>query len=263
MGQQRFVRKNMAFYDAQRRQENKKTRRKVFYTFLLIFISLVFLAVCVAVFLNVKTITVNGSERYGYDEIMEYVPISEGDNIFSFEADAIEENIKRSLAYIGDVQIKRDLPTTVEVNIVEEKPYFAANLAGHTYLISSKLKVLEKVDAETAESLELAELSFKSVRRCIVGREMEFVDERTLDALLMLYESFETNYIETKINSVDIQSRFDIYINYDDRFDVYLGDTENIDIKIRFLVSIIDELDADAKGKIDVSNHREASVALS
>ena len=92
---------------------------------------------------------------------------------------------------------------------------------------------------------------------------MEFVDERTLDALLTLYQSFEANYIESKIKDVDVRSRFDIYINYDDRFEVYLGDTENIDIKIRFLVGIIDELDDDAKGKIDVSNHREASVALS
>ncbi len=263
MEQQRFVRKNMAIYDAQRRQENKRTKRKVFYTFLLIFISLVFLAVCVAVFLNVKTITINGIEKYEYDKIMEYVPIVEGDNIFSFEADVIEQNIKQSLPYIGEVDIKRDLPTTVEINIIEEKPYFAAELAGDTYLISSNLKVLEKVKDQKVESLELTELSLNSVRRCIVGSEIEFVDERTLDALQMLYQSFETNYIETKINAVDVRSRFDIYINYDDRFEVYLGDTDNIDIKIRFLVGIIDELDEGSKGKIDVSNHREASVALS
>jgi len=263
MEQQKFVRKNMAIYDAQRRQENKRTKRKVFYTFLLIFVSLVFLVVCVAVFLNVKTVNVNGIEKYNYEQIMEYVPIVEGDNIFSFEASAIEKNIKQALPYIGEVDIKRDLPTTVEINIIEEKPYFAAELANDTYLISSNLKVLEKVDEQTAKSLELTTLSLNSVRRCIVGDQIEFVDGRTLDALLSLYESFEANYIETKINSVDIKSRFDIYINYDDRFEVYLGDTDNIDIKIRFLVGIIDELDEGSKGTIDVSNHREASVALS
>ena len=86
---------------------------------------------------------------------------------------------------------------------------------------------------------------------------------RTYDAVLSLYDSFEANSIETKIKKVDVRSRFDIYVNYDSRFEVYLGDTDNIDIKIQFLVGIIDELDEGTKGKIDISNHREAAVALS
>ncbi|MBO5869432.1 MAG: FtsQ-type POTRA domain-containing protein, partial [Clostridia bacterium] len=146
MGQQKFVRKNMAIYDAQRRHESKRTKRKVFYAFLLVCISLVFLAVCVAVFLNVKTINVNGLERYETEQIMEYVTIAEGDNIFSFEASVIEEKIKESLPYVGAVEIKRDLPSTVEINVTEYKPYFISELAGDSYLISSNLKVLEKTE---------------------------------------------------------------------------------------------------------------------
>lgn len=260
---QRFVRKNMAIYDAQRRQENKRNRRKVFYVVLLVAVSVIFLAVCIAVFLNVKTINVNGIEKYSYEEILEYVPIEEGDNIFSFESDVIEENIKRSLPYVGEVEIKRDFPTTVEINIIEKKPYYAAELAGDTYLISSDLKVLDKIDDMSASDTELTVLSLNSVKSCIVGTEMQFVDERTLDALNDLYSTFESECIESKIKSVNIKSRFDIYINYEGRFDVYLGDTDNIEIKTRFLVGIIDELEPDAKGKIDVSNHRQASVALS
>ena len=262
MEQQKFTRKNPALFDAQRQKDTKRTRRKIFYISLIVCISLVFLAVCVVVFLKVQTVNVNGLERYQAEEILEYVPIEIGDNIFSFEATPIEENIKRALPYVGEVQIKRDLPTTIDINIVERKPYFIAELAGESYLISSDLKVLEKTN-ENVEEENLTTLSLNSVRRCIVGEQMEFVDKRTLDALLSLYDSFEDNYIETKIHGVDVRSRFDIYINYDNRFEVYLGDTNNIDIKIRFLVGIIDELEEGTKGKIDVSNHREASVALS
>ncbi len=263
MEQQKFVRKNTAIYDTQRRQENKRTRRKVFYVFLFLFVSAIFLAVCVTVFLNVKTISINGLEKYEYEQIMEYVPILEGDNIFSFDSDVIEQNIIAAFPYIETVEIKRDLPTTVEVNITEEKPYFKAELAGDTYLISSNLKVLEKINTASEETTALTTLSLGSVRRCIVGSNVEFVDERTFDALIELYEAFEANYIDTKINGVDVRSRFDIYIEYDNRFEVYIGDTDNIDIKIRFLIGIIEELEKDAKGKIDVSNHREGTVALS
>lgn len=260
---QRFVRKNMAIYDAQRRQEKKRTRRTVFYVLLLLFISAIFLAVCVAVFLNVETININGLQKYTYDDVIEHIPIEIGDNIYSFDAEEIEALITEALPYVGSVEIKRDLPTSIEVNIIEKEPYFAAELAGDTYILSSDLKVLEKLPDTSVENSDLTVLTLKSVRRCIVGADLEFVDERTYDAVITLYNSFEANYIETKIKKVDVRSRFDLYVDYDGRFEVYLGDTDNIDIKIQFLVGIIDELDEGTKGKIDISNHREAAVALS
>ena len=263
MEQQKFIRKNTTIFDAQRRMEKKQSRRTLFYVFLFLAISLVFLAVCVAVFLKVETVEIKGVERYTYEDIAQYVPIETGDNIFSFNAGEIEQSILEKLAYVGEIEIERDLPTTVIVSVKEKKPYYAAELAGDTYLMSSDLKVLEKLNDTSAESLGLASLSLTSVRSCIVGSYVEFLDKRTNDALDELFLAFEENYIQEKIKGVDVRSRFDIYINYDDRFEVYLGDTDNIDIKIRFLVGIIDELEEGTKGKIDISNHREAAVALS
>ncbi len=263
MERQRFVRKNTAIFDAQRRNEKKRTRRIVFYVALFLSISLIFLGVCTAVFLNVETVNVTGTVRYVPEQILEYVPIQVGDNIFSFDSNEIIEALKKELPYIGNVEIERDLPTTVNINVVEEKPFYAADLAGEIYLLSSDLKVLEKQNGVSAEQLGLTALSLNNVRRCIVGQSVEFIDERTGVALDELYSSFESLYIEDKIKAVDVRSRFDIYVNYDGRFEVYLGNTENIDIKIRFLVKIIDELKPTDKGRINLSNYREAAVALS
>ena len=263
MERQKFVRKNTALFDAQRRNEKKRTRRIVFYVALFLSISLIFLGVCTAVFLNVETVNVTGTVRYVPEQILEYVPIQVGDNIFSFDSNEIIEALKNELPYIGDVEIERDLPTAVNINVVEETPFYAADLAGETYLLSSDLKVLEKQNGVSAEQLGLTNLSLNNVRRCIVGQSVEFIDERTEVALDELYASFENLYIEDKIKSVDVRSRFDIYVNYDGRFEVYLGNTENIDIKIRFLVKIIEELKPTDKGRINLSNYREAAVALS
>lgn len=263
MERQRFVRKNTAIFDAQRRNEKKRTRRIVFYVALFLSISLIFLGVCVAVFLNVESVNVIGIEKYSPEQILEYVPIQIGDNIFSFDSDEIEEVLKKELPYVGSVEIERDLPTSVNVNVVEEKPFYAATLASETYLLSSDLKVLEKAKNVSAEQLGITELSLNNVRRCIVGQSLEFIDERTEVALNELYSSFENHYIEDKVKSVDVRSRFDIYINYDGRFEVYLGNTENIEIKISFLVKIIEELKPTDKGRINLSNYREAAVALS
>ena len=263
LGQQKYVRKNTILFDAARRQEKKRNRRSMFYVFLFLFVSFVFLAVCVTVFLNVKTIKVNGNERYTYDEIISLAPITIGENIFAFDKDDVESAIAHSLPYVGTVEIKRDLPSTVEINIIEETPCFAAELAGDTYILSSKLKVLERLKDTKTDSTGLSKLSLNNVKTCVVGDSIEFVNNRTFDAVISLCENFAENGIFDKIRGVDVHSRFDIYIYYEDRYKVYIGDTENIDIKIRFLVEIIEELEPGSKGTIDVSNPREAHVALS
>ncbi len=262
MEQQKFVKKNKAFADAQRRNENKRTRRTVFYIFLLVFVSVVFLAVCAAVFLKVDQVNINGSERYSYDEIRALVPITEGENIYSFDSDDIEESILKAFPYIKTVEVKRDLPTSVEINIVEEQPYFVTELAEDAYILTSDLKVLERHPDKSASEFDLVILDLNNVRECIVGNKVKFVNDRTLNAVAELYKCMEENYITDKITSIDIRSRFDIYMNYDNRFTVYVGNTEDIDIKIRFLVAIIDELDENATGEIDISDPHEAPVAL-
>lgn len=263
MEQQRFVRKNTAILDTARRQDKKRTRRTVFYVFLLLFVSIIFLGVCVAVFLNVETININGNEKYTYEDILEHVSINLGDNIYSFDADEIADDIKAALPYIGEIEIKRDLPGTVEINIVEEDAYYAAYLAGDTYVLSSGLKVLECVSGDENSESGLVPISVNNVRRCFVGKKVEFVNERNLSALSLLYNSFEAVGIQNKIRRVDFTSRFDISFNYENRFDVYVGDTDNINIKMQFLVGILDELEPNAKGKIDISDPGEAAVSLS
>ncbi len=263
MEQQKFTRKNMAVLDAQRRHVNKQKRRSLLYIIIFVLISIAFLAVSVFVFLKVKTIDVEGTEKYSYEEIMELVPIGEGENIYSFNKKSIEEALMRDLPYVGNVKIKRDLPTRVVVYITEEEPVYAANIAGDVYVLSANMKVLERLDKDEVPDSSLATLSLSSVKRCIVGSQLEFSDSRTLDSVLLLYQTISDNFIENKIKGVDIRSRFDMYINYDNRFEVYVGDIENIDIKIEFLIGIIDALESNSHGKIDISNHQEASVALS
>ena len=263
MEQQRFVRKNLNLVEAQQRQEKKRLRRKIFYVFLFIIISAVFIGVCFAVFLDIKEINVNGNSKYSYEEIVKYIDAKKGDNIYSFDAKDTEERMKQELPYIGKIEIKRKLPSTVEINIVEEMPYYITEIGGKQYILSTDLKVLEQQNNPDAESGKLAKLDVGNVRKCMVGSDIEFADPRTFDALNELYSCFENEVIEGKIKGVKAKTRFDIYINYDDRFKVYVGDMENADIKIKFLVSILDRLGKTAKGTIDVSEGNEAAVALS
>lgn len=263
MEQQRFVRKNMTVIEAQQRQEKKRMRRSLFYFLLFFTVTAVFLVVCFTVFLNIKEFSVTGNSRYTTEEILAMVPAETGKNIYSFDADETEALIKQKLPYIGSVEISRNLPSTVEINIVEEKPVFALRLAGRIYVLSSGLKVLESVDESTQWINELAELEVSNIRRCMVGELLEFVDARTFDAVTELYTCFENESMEMNITAVRAESRFDIYVDYGGRFEVYVGDMENADIKVRFLSAIIDRLGEKSHGTIDISSANEAAVALS
>ncbi len=263
MGQQRFVRKNKAVFEAAQRQERKRTRRMVFYISLFLVVTIVFLVVCATVFLKVRTININGNEKYTPEQIMEYIPINLEENMYSFDSDDIEANILQQLPYIKEIDISRDLPTTIDVNIIEERAYYAADIAGDAYILSPDLKVLECKPNTEASTLGIATITLSNIRRCIVGSQVEFVSNRDLDALNTLYANFESNGIENRIKAVDFGSRFDITFNYDNRFKVYVGDTEDILMKMRFFVAVLDELDPNATGVINISNPREASVALS
>lgn len=259
---QKFMRKDPAIAENMRRVEKKRSRRKAAFVMLFIAVALVFLAVCFFVFLKVKSVEIVGNEKYSYDEIRALIPVKEGDNIYSFDTEEIKAEILRTLPYVGKVEIKRDLPKTLVVTVEEEKPYFATDLAGDAYILSSDLKVLEKRPKTAAKQVGITVLSLNSVRRCVVGETIEFVDGRTADAISEIYKELEYNYIADKIVSLDVRSRFDIYFNYENRFKVYFGDMEKADIKVRFLVGIIDELYPDSTGTIDISDSNEAAVAL-
>ena len=100
------------------------------------------------------------------------------------------------------------------------------------------------------------------MERCIVGEKVTFSDARTASDLEELYRCLSANGIMGQIRSIDMTSRFDITIDYDGRFSVYLADIDNMDIKIRFLVGIIDQLSAVDRGYINLSDYHEAAVRL-
>ncbi|MBO4453381.1 MAG: FtsQ-type POTRA domain-containing protein, partial [Clostridia bacterium] len=133
---------------------------------LFVAVSLIFVGVCFAVFLRVDTITVTGNTKYTEEEIVGLVPVEMGDNIFFFDADKTAEKIECTLPFVGEVTIKRDLPSTVAVEIIEEQPCFATGIAGDTYILSSDLKVLERRKRTSPEKTGLTVLQLNSVRRC-------------------------------------------------------------------------------------------------
>ena len=171
-------------------------------------------------------------------------------------------NITDSMPYVGDVVIKRELPSGISIEVAEKKAVMYTLINGDYYLLSDELTVLSATDKLSGVPSSAIKLVTGTVDRCLVGQTLTFMDTRTYDSVLEMYSVLKENEMDYYIREIDIKSRFDISMQYTDRFDVYIGDMDDFELKIPFLVKVIDELYEEVKGSIDLSSYKEATVSL-
>ena len=261
--QQRFtrVRTGVHMDELRSRQDRKRHRRMVAYILLLAGATVIFLAVCFFLFFRISEIRVEGNEIYSAEQILEQMPFAVGENLFSFDTAEAEGALRKALPYIGNVEIKRSLPSLVTVEVSERRIELSLAIGEEAYLLSGDLQVMGRIGGgEITEGV--TRLRTGDVERCVVGERVVFRDGRVASDLEELYRCLSENGMMGKIRSIDMTSRFDITINYEGRFTVYLASIENMEIKIRFLGGIVAQLAPDDRGSIDLANHREAAVRL-
>ena len=107
------------------RRSHNKTRRRNRGRFGLLFKLLCLVALVVAmtagvtVFFRVESVVVTGNQRYTQEEIVAATGIQMGDNLFGLNKNQIDQRLRQSLPYIGDVLIRRSLPSTILITVTE------------------------------------------------------------------------------------------------------------------------------------------------
>ena len=71
------------------------------------------------VFFRVESVVISGNERYSQEEIIAASGIQVGDNLYGLNKVRIDQNIRTSLPYIGDLTINRALPNTIVITVTE------------------------------------------------------------------------------------------------------------------------------------------------
>lgn len=241
------------------KQQRKNTLRWVFYVFVFLIVCGIFASVCFGVFFRVSAIDLSGVTHYTYEEICERLPVSLGDNMYSFSASGIESALRFDLPYVAEITVSRKLPSTVTITVVEKEPVMYMKVIDSYYLISDTLNVLERTDTAPDPAEGLIEFTTGRLSRCIVGETLRFTDSSTSDAFLSLCQAIADNELDGKINAISLKSRFDITMTYENRIEVYIGDTTDADMKMRFLIGIMKQLDENDSGCLDLTDTKEAS----
>lgn len=232
-----------------------------------LFSTLSFIVICAAlvfgmsVFFRVSNIEVIGADHYTSSEIIEASGVKNGDNLMFVNRDSVAEKIYKRLIYIGEVKVSRKLPNTITIEINESSTFAVVETESGLWLIDKNCRLLEECSLQEAESyLKVSGISgVKPQKGSILSVSEE--DKINVQYLKDVLTSMTTLKIITDVNSIDVSNAVNVEFEYLDRFKVKLGKNENVDYKLEMLLGVVEKLEADDKGIVDLSQSKKAQFS--
>ena len=222
----------------------------------------VILAVTVGatVFFRVEQVTVSGNQRYTQEEIIAASGIQLGDNLYSLNKVRIDQNLRTTLPYIGELTINRSLPSTVVITVTEweavaqvaapgveqvaayqeEAGEKAVTTAQEPWLISVKGKLLEPAPPDSA-AIAVTGLIPLSPQ---AGSMMEVPEgEHTrLAVLTALLEALGEAGMQSQVSDIRLEAT-QLMVRYAGRFDVKMKLNADFSYDVRLMRAIREKME--------------------
>lgn len=256
---------------ARRRKRNhssarirRRARRRSFRRFIFRVITVMLIicagAAALTLFFKVENVEVQGETRYTVEQIRQTLGVEAGDNLFFCGKNAGVERLYESYPYLSTVSVKRKLPDTLIVTVSDCIPVATIRDKENTaWLIDRWGKVLEstqdlskypQIVGVTAENVpigsKLGEQTDKpepeaADEQVQVSAQAATTQNEQISMLLLLLDALAESERIGRVDFMNLTRLYDVHIGYDGRFDVQLGSLEELDRKLRFLDTIIDE----------------------
>ena len=241
---------NIYIKKARQKRRNKK-----------IFILIIFIMISIGIFVTktntfkIDDIQCTGDVLVTKDYVLSNLDHIKGENIFFVTKHSIKEMLKAN-PYIKDVEISKELPRKLVVNVHEKKGLYYIYDGSNYNIISSELVLLEKVDS--IDDKILVELKGIDISDKKIGERVS--DDSRIEKLLEEFYK-EEEVIKNKnedftIKSVDISDLSNINVYLNDIL-VRLGRDENIRQKMSNAINtyksgyVTEYIDASSKGTPD------------
>lgn len=133
-----------------RKKRRKKRAKMVFFSLLFVLMLLTLAILSVTVFFNAEQIRVEGNSKYTIEELLETGGLKIGQNLFRLDKFEVIEKME-TLPYVKEVTIKRKLPNTLTVKVVENEPVIWLPATGGVALLNEEYRVLELLSVALPE----------------------------------------------------------------------------------------------------------------
>ena len=244
----------------QNRRRRRRARRggaPTVLVLLCVLVAVMAVITAMTIFFKVQTFTLTGDTRYSEEHIVAATGLQPGDNLVLFDKFSIIDQIFDACPYLDTVQIRRRYPDRVEIIVTEcvavaviedekteipdpedESKTITVGGTGR-WLIDRNGKLLEKTPS--SKPTDLTRIYGVTLKDPQIGKYVEILQEDLEKPLFLLLNTAEDDGILQDIGGMDFSKQYDIRFNYLERFTVEIGSTENLDRKLQYLHTIIEE----------------------
>lgn len=222
----------------QKLKRRRKIKRIISLLCLAISIVCVSAVLVLTVFFKINTIKISGASVYANKKIIEQSNITIGSSLFSVNEEELNELLTKRLPYIKEIKLKRKLPDTISIEVVETTEVAAFSNGSAYVLIDETGKVLSKSATEIKDGVTLVKgLSFKTAEE---GKVITFNDEKLTADFLELLGSIKENELQL-ITEISLTKDKEFKAVYDGRIIIKFGLMDDIDKKIQRAKIAIDQ----------------------
>ena len=188
---------------------------------------------------NILEIKVVGNQKITSEKIINMSGIVVNENAFKIDIKQAIANILQE-PYIEKVEIKRVLPSTIEIQVKERQATFMLEFANGYVYINNQGYMLEISE----EKLEIPIITgyVTPVENIVPGNRLQTEDLKKMETVLKIMETAKSNEIEKMITKIDIsdEKNYTLILEGEGKT-AYLGDASNINTRIQYLKLVIEK----------------------
>lgn len=186
---------------------------------------------------KIQRIIVQGNNEIPKEDIIFESEVSKGENLFKMDRSHAEKNISL-LPYVKSVKIRRKLPNTVMINIVEREEHLLIENIASYYVADEEGHILKQVD-EIKKDLVL--IKGTNIRNLSLGSNaLEAIDKKELSEMIFLSKEIG---IDKLIENINLEKLDNINIQLNNGIDVAFGQLSNVKYKLGMLSEILKDIE--------------------
>lgn len=237
--QQQYNKQQMSRKQKQILKRKKRIKRIVKnITLLLIVVAGIIFALVSPIF-NIEKIEVLNNAQISSDTIISLSQLYLGQNIFKFNKNKTEKNIKTN-AYIENVKIEKKFPNKIEIQVEErQRDYNVEFLNGYAYINKQGYileKSQEKLDLPTIQGISTEE------EQIVEGNRLNSEDLEKLETVIQIMSTCKNYDLDTKVTTINIENKdeYSLYME-EEKKTIYLGNKNNLSNKMLYVKTIIEK----------------------
>ena len=234
-------------------QKNRNIKKLMSWTILLIMFIGIIVFLFTSEMFKICNIEIKGNSQVSQETLLSLSQLQLGQNIFLTNTLKAEDKISEN-SYIKEVNIKRQLPDKIQIEIIEKQKTYLIELNG-TYAYIDKNGYILETSANKLNSLITVQGYATLQENMVAGNMLCEGDLEKLEDLQKILKSTEKSDISNKINKINIKDKYNYILTMDAyKKIVYIGDTTNLTTKILRTKDIIDKT-MELEGKIFVNGN--------